>query len=73
MTKKDFIELAEQLAIVRREMLVNTEHSPGARTIAEATWARCAYGVMLACRSTSANFDRSKFLTACGVPNIGVK
>jgi hypothetical protein len=73
MTKKDFNELAQQLAIVRREMMAHTEDSEAARTIADATWNRCVYAVMLACKSTSANFDRGRFLTACGIPNIGVK
>lgn len=77
MTQKDFIELAEQLAIVKREMLANTQENgrvdDHARTIAELTWTRCVYAVVLACRATSANFDRGKFLTACGIPNIGIK
>ena len=73
MTKKDFVELAAQLALVKSEMLVNTTDNAGARTIAEATWSRCVYAVVLACRATSANFDRGKFLHACGIPNIGVK
>jgi hypothetical protein len=62
-TKKDFNELAQQLAIVK----------PSDKdSIAFAQWCKCVYSVMLACKATSANFDRGRFLTACGVPNIGV-
>lgn len=67
MTKKDFNELAAQLLIARNEMLSNTKDSPGARVIAQATWIRCVYAVILACRATSANFDRAKFMSACGI------
>jgi hypothetical protein len=64
MTKKDFNELSQQLAIVKPD----TDHG-----VVYAKWSECVYAVMLACKSTSANFDRGRFLTACGVPNIGVK
>jgi hypothetical protein len=71
MTKKDFIELAEQLAIVKREYDAKRHDFHG--TAAEDMWKECVYAVMLACKTTSANFDRGKFLNACGIPNIGVK
>jgi hypothetical protein len=74
MNKKDFNELAQQLAIVKptftgdKDSMEYLYHG-----IEHAKWSECVYAVMLACKSTSANFDRGRFLTACGVPNIGVK
>jgi hypothetical protein len=68
MTQKDFKELAKQLAIVKREYDAKRHDSA-----AEDMWKECVYAVMLACKATSANFDRGKFLNACGLPNIGIK
>lgn len=70
MTQKDFIELAEQLAIVKREAASFADND---QVFCDDTWARCVYAVVLACRATSAKFDRGKFLTACGIANIGIK
>ncbi len=65
MTKKDFNELAAQLAIVKAEI------QNGLRPdIQETAWRKCVMAVMLACKATSANFDRNRFLTACGLPNV---
>ena len=72
MTKKDFDELAEQLAIVKREIDVDhagfnpSEHD---MLVATAAWQRCVYAVTLACKATSATFDRGRFIKACGIPN----
>jgi hypothetical protein len=67
MTRKDFIELANQLALVkdRIEADWDTAEWNNPRDV----WRECVQAVMLACRTTSANFNTARFLEACGVPN----
>lgn len=69
MTKKDFVELAEQLAIVRRKYETKSCVNHGENWAGKDIWERCVDAVVLACRTTSANFDAQKFRQAC---NAGV-
>jgi hypothetical protein len=70
MFQKDFEELAEQLAIVKRNIDYKHVYSDKSKAIADNIWRECVYAVHLACKSTSARYDRGKFMAACGIPNI---
>jgi len=64
MTQKDFNELAEQLAIVRRD-IINQMPDKDKQQTAKFTWMHCVDAVMRACRTTSANFNIQNFRDAC--------
>lgn len=62
MNEKDFVELAEQLAILRRELI----WYPLSRSASAVdVWRKCVSAVVLACQATSANFDAVRFRAAC--------
>ena len=63
-TKKDFDELAEQLALVRRELEAGRTGGPEVAD-ALAGWLRCVNAVGRALRVTSARFDFERFRDAC--------
>lgn len=69
MTTKDYIELAKQLEIVRSTYMQEYDIGSPPNHMAELIWGQCVQAVVRACLATSANFNRAKFLTACGVPN----
>ena len=68
MTKKDYIALAMALKTAKPiKPDAPKKYGPYAQ------WTDCVYVVMQACQNDNPAFHRGKFLTACGVPNIGIK
>ena len=59
MTRRDYVTLAEALALVRpyERMLAGPE-----------VWARCARNVANVLSAGNPKFDRARFLRACGDP-----
>lgn len=58
MSRKHFIQFANQLSEERPTTKVPFK-----------TWVRCCKAVAVVCNEDSSNFDRSRFLDACGVPD----
>ena len=63
-TKKDFEELAKQLALTRQEIEAGRTGGPEV-VDALAGWLRCVNAVGRALRTTSARFDFERFRAAC--------
>jgi hypothetical protein len=65
MTKKDYVALAAALKA--------TKPPSNADAYAQQQWRDCVQAVFEVCVKDNPDFHRGKFLTACGIPNIGVK
>lgn len=61
LTRKHFKQLAAQLS----------EERPASRDISKEfkTWIGCCKAVAVVCNESNPNFDRHRFLDACGVPD----
>ena len=74
MTKKDFGALAS--AFIRTKPLFIGDMDSMAflhHSLEYNMWKDCVIAVMEACIADNPKFDKGKFMTACGVPNIGLK
>lgn len=61
MSRKHFNDLALQLSF---------EKPDGSdKTLVMKTWVRCCLSVASVCSSHNSNFDKTRFLDACGVPD----
>ena len=71
-TQKDFIALAKQLKAIKPTYTPNDDpEDHGA--IRYQMWTECVIAVMNVCIEDNPKFHKGKFMTACGVPNIGLK
>lgn len=61
MSRKHFIQFANQLS---EERPITSDN-----TIPFKLWVRCCKAVATVCNENNANFDRFRFLDACGVPD----
>ena len=72
MTKKDYIALAAALKAVKPTYTPHDD-TPDHGALAYHQWVRDVTAVMDVCVTDNRDFHKGKFMTACGVPNIGVK
>jgi hypothetical protein len=68
MTKKDYIALAA--ALKRMKPALGPTDSAKLHAVSLHQWSHDVVAIMEVCRGGNPKFDRNKFVTACGVPNV---
>jgi hypothetical protein len=61
MSRKHFNDLAQQLSFQKP--------NGSDKTLVMKTWVRCCLSVASVCNNHNSNFDKARFLDACGVPD----